>query len=70
MKVKKYELEEVIEKLQMLVEDMEANELEEVETSCNTYGLYEFISFGSKGYLNLDPNALCELTNKEDEDYE
>ena len=65
MKINKNDILDVIEKLQNLVEEMEANELEEVSTNCNTYGLYEFISFGSNGYLTLDQDELYELCNEE-----
>lgn len=58
MNIEKSKIEEVVERLQYLLEEMEANELEEISTSCNTYGLYEFISFGSKGYLTLNQEEL------------
>lgn len=60
MEVKKYEIEEVIEKLQLIVEEMEAYGVEEVPTNCNTYRLYKFISFGSKGYLDLETMPIFE----------
>ena len=65
MKVNKNDILNVIEKLQNLVEEMECNEIEEVSTSCNTYGLYEFISFGRNGYLTLNQDELYDLCNEE-----
>ena len=58
MKVSKSDIEEVIEKLQCLVNEMEKAEIDEISTDCNTYGLYDFISFGSRGYLTLDSEEL------------
>lgn len=58
MKVSKSDIEEVIEKLQYLVNEMEKAEINEISTSCSIYKLYEFISFGSRGYLTLDSEEL------------
>jgi len=54
MKISKKDLENVIEILQNCVDEMEANEVDEISTNCNTYKMYKFISFGSSGYLSLD----------------
>lgn len=54
MKITKNDLEQVMQKLEWLINEMEINEVDEVKTECNTYGLYNFICFGSNGYLDLD----------------
>lgn len=61
MKITKKNLEKLIEDLQDLVSLMEDKEVEEVNTSCNTYGLSNnFISFGYNGYLDVE-QAIEEL---------
>lgn len=68
MNVTKKDLERLIEKLQMCVDEMEYAKVDEIPTSCNTYGMHKFISFGSSGYLSLD-NECIEF-DVEDDDYE
>lgn len=58
MKITKKDLEKLIKKLQMCVDEMEHTNTEEIPTSCNTYGMYKFISFGSSGYLSLDNDCI------------
>lgn len=58
MKIKKYELERLIELLQNCVDEMEDKNVDEIPTSCNTYRMYKFISFGSSGYLSLDTDYI------------
>lgn len=54
MKITKKDIEEVIEKLEGYVAEMEDRDIDTVETRCNTYGMYNnFISFGRDGYLEL-----------------
>ena len=68
MKVSKKELELLIEKLQNCIDEMEANEVDEISTSCNTYIMNKFISFGYSGYLSLD-NDYIEVDCDEDDEY-
>ena len=68
MKVSKNELERLIELLQNCVDEMEDKNVEEISTSCNTYRMYKFISFGSSGYLCLD-NDYIEVDGDEDDEY-
>lgn len=54
MKITKKDIEDVIEKLESYVAEMEDRNIDIVKTSCNTYGMYyNFISFGRDGYLEL-----------------
>lgn len=67
MNITKRELEEVIEKLQSYVAEMEDRNIDSIKTSCNTYGMYyNFISFGHNGYLELveDINDLIDEDDK------
>lgn len=68
MKVSKRELESLIEKLQACVDEMEDKNVDEISTSCNTYRMNKFISFGYNGYLCLD-NDYIEV-DSEDDDYD
>ena len=68
MNITKKDLEKLIEKLQACVDEMEYAKVDEIPTSCNTYGMHKFISFGSSGYLSLD-NDYIEF-DVEDDDYE
>ena len=68
MKVSKKELELLIEKLQNCVDEMEANEVDEISTRCNTYKMNKFISFGYSGYLSLD-NDYIEVDCDDDDEY-
>ena len=54
MKVHINRLKRTIETLQELVDDAESAGIDEVKTTCNTYGLTNFISYGSDGFLDLD----------------
>ena len=47
---------------------MDAKEINEISTSCNTYKMYKFISFGSSGYLNLDKEYI-EVGDDDDDEY-
>lgn len=58
MKVKKYQLESLIEKLQNCVDEMDDQGLDEIPTKCSTYKMHNFISFGSSGYLSLDNDCI------------
>jgi len=65
MKVNKSELEALIEKLQACVDDMDAAGVDSISTSCSTYRMNKFISFGYNGYLSLD-NDYIEVSNDEE----
>lgn len=65
MKVSKNELESLIEKLQNCVDEMEAKNVDEISTNCNTYKMNKFISFGYSGYLCLD-NDYIEVDDDDD----
>ena len=67
MKVTKNELELLIEKLQACVEEMEDAGVESISTSCNTYRMNKFISFGYNGYLSLDNDYIEVSGDDEDE---
>lgn len=54
MKVSVRKIQRVIDKLQEIVDEAENREATKVNTNCNTYGLNEFVSLGSDGFLNLD----------------
>ena len=69
MKITKNDLERLIEKLQMCVDEMEYANVEEIPTSCNTYGMHKFISFGSYGYLSLDNECIEFDVEDEDDEY-
>ena len=64
MKVHISRLKRTIETLQELVDDAESAGIDEVKTTCNTYGLANFISYGSDGFLDLD----ADMSNLLDED--
>lgn len=73
MKISIRDIEEIIEKLQELENVMQSYDINEVPTSCNTYNMYEFISFGNKGYLGLSQDELDTtisnmISEKESED--
>lgn len=50
-------LNRIIETLQEIVNVAENRGVAEVETNCNTYGLHEFVSLGSYGFLDLNANV-------------
>ena len=54
MKTNISRIQRVIDKLQEIVDEAENRGVTEVITSCNTYGLRQFISLGSDGFLNLN----------------
>lgn len=56
MKTNICRIQQVIDKLQEIVDEAENRGATEVITSCNTYGLHQFISLGSDGFLNLNAN--------------
>ena len=56
MKTNIRRIQQVIDKLQEIVDEAENRGATEVITSCNTYGLRQFISLGSDGFLNLNAN--------------
>ena len=56
MKTNIGKIQQVIDKLQEIVDEAENRGATEVITSCNTYGLRQFISLGSDGFLNLNAN--------------
>ena len=56
MKTNICRIQQVIDKLQEIVDEAENRGATEVITSCNTYGLRQFISLGSDGFLNLNAN--------------
>lgn len=68
MKITKKDLELLIEKLQNCVDEMEVKNVDEISTSCNTYKMYKFISFGSSGYLSLD-NDYIEVDGDDEDEY-
>ena len=68
MTVSKKDLELLIEKLQNCVDEMEDKNIDEISTSCNTYKMYKFISFGSSGYLCLD-NDYIEVQGDDEDEY-
>ena len=54
MKVHISRLKRTVKTLQELIDDAESAGIDEVKTTCNTYGLANFISYGSDGFLDLD----------------
>ena len=54
MKTNIGKIQRVIDKLQEIVDEAENRGVTEVITNCNTYGLNQFISLGSDGFLNLN----------------
>ena len=57
MKAPIYKLRRIIQSLQDIVDIAEDRGVDEVETNCNTYGLNEFVSLGSDGFLDLDADV-------------
>lgn len=66
MKISIDALNETIDLLREIVDILDAQEQYTIETSCNTYGMDRFISFGRYGYLTLDPDKLYELAEREE----
>ena len=67
MNISKSELESLIEKLQACVDEMDDAGVESIPTSCSTYRMNKFISFGYNGYLSLD-NDYIEVPGDDDEE--
>lgn len=57
MKAPIYKLRRIIQSLQDIVDIAEDRGVDEVETNCNTYGLNEFVSLGSDGFLDLNADV-------------
>ena len=68
MKAPIYKLRRIIETLQEIVDVAEDRGVDEVETNCNTYGLHEFVSLGSYGFLNLNANVDDLIEDPESDD--
>lgn len=66
MKVSKTQLLNLISILEWGVKKMEEKNIDEISTRCNTYGMRNFISFGSDGFLNLD-TGFVEVDGDDDE---
>ena len=56
MKVHISKLKRTVKTLKELIDEAESAGIDEVRTTCNTYGLTNFISYGSDGFLDLDAN--------------
>ena len=63
-------IQRVIDKLQEIVDEAENRGATEVIMSCNTYGLRQFIQFGSDGFLNLNANIDDLIEDPEFDDVE
>ena len=61
-------LRRIIETLQEIVDVAEDRGVDEVETNCNTYGLHEFVSLGSDGFLDLNADAYDLIEDPESDD--
>ena len=57
MKTNIRKIQRVIDKLQEIVDAAEAREATEIKTCPNTYGLHEFVSLGSDGFLDLNADV-------------
>ena len=57
MKAPIYKLRRIIQSLQEIVDEAEAREATEIKTCQNTYGLHEFVSLGSDGFLDLNADV-------------
>ena len=68
MKAPIYKLRRIIQSLQDIVDIAEDRGVDEVETNCNTYGLNEFVSLGSDGFLNLDADVDDLIKDPESDD--
>ena len=69
MKAPIYKLRRIIQSLQEIVDVAENRGVDEVETNCNTYGLHEFVSLGSDGFLDLNAN-VDDLIEDPESDYD
>ena len=68
MKAPIYKLRRIIETLQEIVDEAEAREATEIKTCPNTYGLHEFVSLGSDGFLDLNADAYDLIEDPESDD--
>ena len=68
MKAPIYKLRRIIQSLQDIVNIAEDRGVDEVETNCNTYGLNEFVSLGSDGFLDLNADAYDLIEDPESDD--
>ena len=68
MKAPIYKLRRIIKALQVIVNVAEDRGVDEVETNCNTYGLHEFVSLGSDGFLDLNADAYDLIEDPESDD--
>ena len=68
MKAPIYRIRQTIERLQEIVDEAKARNIDEVETCSNTYGLDEFVSFGPYGFLDLNADVDDVLEDDNDED--
>ena len=68
MKAPIYKLRQIIKTLQEIVNVAENSVVAEVETNCNTYGLHEFVSLGSYGFLNLNADVYDLIEEPESDD--
>ena len=68
MKAPIYRIRQAIERLQEIVDEAKERNIDEVETSCNTYGLNNFVSFGPYGFLDLNADIDDLLEDDNDED--
>ena len=68
MKAPIYKLRQIIKTLQEIVNVAENSGVAEVETNCNTYGLHEFVSLGSYGFLNLNADVYDLIEDPESDD--
>ena len=68
MKAPIYKLRRIIQSLQDIVDIAEDRGVDEVETNCNTYGLNEFVSLGSDGFLDLNADAYDLIEDPESDD--
>ena len=68
MKAPIYKLRRIIETLQEIVDVAENRGVAEVKTNCNTYGLHEFVSLGSYGFLNLNADVYDLIEDPESDD--
>ena len=64
-------LRRIIDKLQTIVDEADDHGCTEVNMSCNTYGMHNFVGCGSYGYLNFDKDIddlldLYEETESDD----
>ena len=68
MKAPIYKLRQPLEPLQESVDVAEDRGVAEVETNCNTYGLHEFVSLGSYGFLDLNADVDDLIEDPESDD--